>query len=339
MSAADNEAAEAAVSCRLSIIKYLDMPVFGLSIALKVMGLADLNEASINQQRQADAIRNKILTMLVEATTMISPDKECDIINRNSQNYPGDEIVHPDIKITTGIVYFAKPIDDPWSNRGGDLPVRALSWTISKGDAPEIAILGFNPDSYVLQMIGYSDTRNMLNAKDLDLSNQPAVYPVISSAWELDVPGGGWAHRKTDSAHIKPYVNILLTYWAIIKHRLAEDVPATLRAKRISQIAHATKKRPEFNGEIRIVRIRRPPEPQEKRSSKEIPEQLYDGPPKRHKSYCYVVQESWRRSKPGDPVYYLVLGHIGGNRKGPLKYIDRVLAPPKARPEPKERES
>lgn len=337
MSAADNEAAEAAVSCRLSIIKHLDRPDFGRDMGLAIIGMGPEDDLTQDDLENGDKNRHIMLSMVVEADTWIAEDDVCDLVNSAAPEYPGSTIIASDILSPTGMVYFNKPISDP-GNYDVQYPVRAIAWNMVGLRSPELDIVALKP---MIMMIGYTDMEEMAKGKKIDLSNYPSVYPMISILWEIgSVDGGEFLTKMIDAETLesrRPYIKALMTYWAVHRQRLieSEEVKSPPRQR---QISHAKKKRPQLNTNIQIVR-RRGRTQKPRKTSKEIPEQLFDGPSKKKLDFSYGVGPHWRRAKPGSDEYSYIEGFINGNRDMPVRHVERVFAPAKARPAPKERES
>ncbi|MFI6512874.1 hypothetical protein ACIBCT_35180 [Streptosporangium sp. NPDC050855] len=261
----EKAAVEEAVKSRLSLIKYFGDAQIGLRMMLAVMMVTDLSgipltKATPGQLSTAAKLRDLHREELIAGPTFVPPVDVCQTLSEMWESYPSTTAYLTDILTPTGFVHFAEPLPDPIPQDGNSMPVAAMSWMVLKADDERVTFFGDGDldGAYMLMLMIYARTTDL----GMDPQENPRVLPVASVVWTIGDEGTmelwkeGLDPNFAQKRQKSPYMQVLLSYFAIIRQELLERGEPKERSKSNEmRLKSARRKHPNLNGKIQVTRF------------------------------------------------------------------------------------
>ena len=257
----ERAAIDRAVRSRLSLLRMYVNEKIGPALVAELVGLGRIFPFVIAEQIQRiETAGTLIVRNLKQCHTFVLNEEESNTIIGSHATYGSTKADVSESLTPEGFVYFAKPIPDPTDSEPV-YPIRAISWSVT---APEEAVMSLRgvpemEDPYTLTMTVYTDLDNIEGVSAGDLPCQ--IYPIAYILWAMGVEGGGSLRHYTGRDERAPYIQVLLTFWALIQSRILDDEndekPVEKSKKTSDRLKHARKHIPDLNTTVKVVRYRK----------------------------------------------------------------------------------
>jgi hypothetical protein len=260
----EKAAVEEGVRSRLSLIRHLSERGWGTMLLLDVMGLADSRIGVVShlteaQLQVASSLREIWTEELVRSPVLVAPEDVCETLAEVWEAYPSATAYATDVLVPSGMIFFAKPLQDP--DEKVPIPLEGFVWIVIPSDDERVSAFRKDqpPGSFMLMLLGLSRASSL----GLGTEKYPRLLPVSSVLWTIGLEGGGhfWGDDEDPvmaTNQRTPYVKMLLTYFRILSQGLLEEdgKPKELDKRTPTRIKSARKLHPNLNGKIHVTRFR-----------------------------------------------------------------------------------